>query len=287
MILLYTFPVEVLTMSTGEAIPVPTEPIAQITMSEQPEPVVPSVVPIPAVPQEKNTIEYKVIGNSSRGNIIQAVIITPKNHTRTMLITFAVHGFDGGWDQDGAALVQIANNIIREFSNRPEDLQTTRLVVVPCVNPDGIWYGQNENGIGRCNGQGIDINRDFDYYWQYNSDSKYRTGSAPFSTPEARILRSLVLSEKPDIVIDFHGWANCTYGDVELSGYFNKIFAMNNLNPKSRDKVYLPQHFVGWASQYARVVLVEYPNPGSPQNLIELQYSGKTIDAIKEIVSQE
>jgi len=270
-------------MSTGEAIPAQAQPIAPNTVSAQPEPAVPSVVPVPVVPEGKNRIEYNVIGNSSRGNIIHNVIITPKNYDRTMLITFAVHGFDGAWDKDGASLVQIANNIIREFSTYPEELQTTRLVVVPCVNPDGIWYGQSENGIGRCNGQGIDINRDFDYYWQYSSDSKYHTGSAPFSTPEARILRDLVLKEKPDIILDFHGWSNCTYGDVELSNYFNKKFNMNNLNPKSQDKIYLPQHFVGWGSQYGRAVLVEYPNPANPRNLIELQYSSKTINAIKEI----
>jgi hypothetical protein len=203
-----------------------------------------------------------------------------------MLITFAMHGFDGGWPKDGAALVQIANGVIKEFSNNPEELKTTRLMVVPCVNPDGIWYGQSENGIGRCNGQGIDINRDFDYYWEYSSNSEYRTGNAPFSTPEAQILRNLVLSVKPDIVIDFHGWANSTYGDVEISDCFNKAFGMKNLIPKSKNIIYLPQEFIGWSSQFARAVLVEYPNPGNPENLIEYQYSDKTINSIKEICSQ-
>lgn len=263
-----------------------SELVAQNTVAAQSEPVVPSAVPVQAESTGKNTIEYKILGYSYGGNIIHDVIITPANYDRTMLLTFAVHGFDGAWDNDGSALVQIANNIIKEFSNHPEELQTTRLVIVPCVNPDGIWYGRSENGVGRCNGQGIDINRDFDYYWQYNSDSRYHTGNAPFSTPEARILRNLVLSEKPDIVVDFHGWANGTYGDVEFSEYFNRTFNINNLNPISKDKIYLQQHFVGWASQFARAVLVEYPNPVNPQNIIKAQYSLKTINAIKEICNK-
>ncbi len=298
MILIYTFPTEVLTVATEESIPAQSElrapnivaaqpePMAQNIVTAEPEPVVPSVVPIQTIPAGKNIIEYNVLGYSSMGTMIHDVVIAPATYDRTMLITFAVHGFDGAWKKDGAALVQIANDVIREFSNHPEELNTTRLIIVPCVNPDGILYGQSENGIGRCNGQGIDINRDFDYYWEYSSNSKYHTGKAPFSTPEAQILSKLVLNEKPDIVIDFHGWSNCTYGDVELSDYFNKAFGMNNLNPKSNDMNYLQQHFVGWASQFARTVLVEYPNPENPQNLIERLYSNKTISAIKEIFSK-
>lgn len=139
-----------------------------------------------------------------------------------MLLTFALHGFEGAWDKDGAALVQIGNDVIRAFSSHPQALRNTRLIIVPCVNPDGIQEGQTDNGFGRCNAQGIDINRDFDYQWEYSSNSRYRTGNTPFTTPEAQILRDLVLKEKPDIIIDFHGWLNCTYGDAELSDYFNE-----------------------------------------------------------------
>jgi len=283
MILIYMFPVEVLTVSTRDSIPAAAQIVVQNAASAQAEPEAPGVTPVQEAAKPINTTEYNVIGYSFRGNVIHDVIITPADYDRTMLITFAMHGFDGAWDKDGAALVQIANNVIKEFASNREELKTTRLIVVPCVNPDGIWYGQGENGIGRCNGQGIDINRDFDYYWEYSSDSKYHTGNAPFSTPEAQILRSLVLTEKPDIVIDIHGWSNCTYGDIEISDCFNKSFGTNNLTPKSKDKMYMQQHFIGWASQYARAVLVEYPRAVNPQGLIERQYSSKTISSIKEI----
>lgn len=235
---------------------------------------------------ESGRTEYNVIGHSSQDAIIYDVVITPPNYDKTMLLTFAIHGFEGSWRNDGASLVQIANDVIREFSDHPEELQSTRLIVVPCVNPDGIWHGQTEKGVGRCNGQGIDINRDFDYNWKYNGESQYRTGKAPFTTPEAQILRDLVLKEKPDIVIDFHGWLNATYGDPQLSEYFDKAFNVVNQKPVSMDKVYMQQYFTGWASQFARAVLVEYPNPANPQNLIEWGYSYNTIKAIKEICKQ-
>ncbi len=244
-------------------------------------------LPFQQDPIDESTTEYNIIGFSSRGALVYNVIITPPEYSQTMLLTFAMHGFESAWHNDGAALVQIGNDVIRTFSGHPQELQSTRLIIVPCVNPDGIWEGQTDSGLGRCNGQGIDINRDFDYHWQYNSNSQFRTGNAPFTTPEAQILRDLVWREKPDVVIDFHGWLNCTYGDAELSDYFNKAFNIKHQGSFSNEKIYMQQFFTGWASQYARVVMVEYPNPANPRNLIERQYSQKTIRAIKEICSQK
>ena len=229
--------------------------------------------------------ECKIIGYSYWGTIINSIVITPKNYDKTMLLTFAMHGFEDGWSNDGASLVQIATDVIKEFSSNPEQLNRTRLIVVPCVNPDGTWYGQSSNGFGRCNAQGIDINRDFDYYWKYCNESRFRTGTTAFSTPEAQILRNVVLLEKPDIIIDFHGWLNQTYGDIELGEYFNRAFNIQHQGPAFKDKVYMHQYFAGWASQYARTVLVEYPNPKNNQNIIDWGYSKNTINVIKEICS--
>ncbi len=225
---------------------------------------------------------YNILGYSVGGKVIYDVVITPPHYDQTMLLTFAIHGFDGAWEHDGAALVQIANSIIHEFSTHPQRLQDTRLIVVPCVNPDGVLNGQSEYGLGRCNGQEIDINRDFDYYWEYSDDPQFRTGPKPFSTPEAVILRDLVLKEKPDIVIDFHGWQNSTLGD-DLGKYFNQNFGLRDPAPMEKDIASMRQYFAGWASNYARAVLVEYPNPIKPQNIINWDYAGKTIDAIKAI----
>ncbi|HEX3012014.1 MAG TPA: M14 family zinc carboxypeptidase [Syntrophomonadaceae bacterium] len=234
----------------------------------------------------KSTIEYNIIGHSSRDAIIYDVVITPPEYNKTLLLTFAMHGFEGSWNNDGGTLVQIANDLIREFSSRPEELQNTRLIIVPCVNPDGVWFGKTDKGFGRCNSQGIDINRDFDYHWEFISESKYRTGRAPFTTPEARILRDLVLNEKPDAIIDFHGWLNCTYGDAELGSYFYKAFGIKHHSSVSKDKIYMQQYFTGWASQFARTVMVEYPNPVNPGNINNLGYSYKTINAVKELCSK-
>lgn len=230
-------------------------------------------------------ITYKIIGYSYLGTAIQSCEISPPKYNNTMLLTFAVHGFDDGWNNDGAALEQIGTDIIKEFCEHPEMLKETRLIIIPCVNPDGVKYGRSSNGFGRCNAQGIDINRDFDYYWRPCSNSRYRTGNAPFSTPEARSVRDVVLKEKPDIIIDFHGWLACTYGDAEIADGFNRAFGMRRKRQGLTDDSYMEQFFTGWASQYARAVLMEYPNPQNDQNMVDLEYSQKTINVIKNICS--
>ncbi|HWQ74859.1 MAG TPA: M14 family metallopeptidase [Syntrophomonas sp.] len=235
--------------------------------------------------ESKAEVTYQVLGYSYQGIAINCCVVTPKDYRQTILITAAVHGFDDGWDGDGQALVEIAQNVFKAFASEPEALEGTRLMVIPCVNPDGAYYGKSSDGFGRCNAQGIDINRDFDYNWQYCAESRYQTGSAPFTTPEAQILRDIVLQEKPEIIIDLHGWLACTYGDAQIASYFDQslgTYYKKRLGPPG-DESYMRQFFTGWAGQYGRAVLVEFPPPPSDREKNIQEYSEATITAIQGI----
>ena len=233
--------------------------------------------------KEGEIIGYRILGYSRLGMPIKSYAVNPDNYNKTILLTFAMHGFEDAWDRDGQALVEIGTDVLLAFSENPQTLKRTRLIVIPCVNPDGTWYGQKSEGFGRCNASGIDINRDFDYFWTYCQEARYRTGKTAFSTPEAQILKEVVLAEKPDIILDFHGWLNCAFGDEEISDYFHQAFGLQHLRSASTDNGHIHQSFAGWGGQYARTVLVEYPNPGTYQKMLSLEYSQKTVDIIKEI----
>jgi murein tripeptide amidase MpaA len=240
----------------------------------------------PVAAPAKVVPEYSIVGYSSRGNVIQAVTIAPPKYNKTILLTFAMHGFDDSWDYDGAALVQIANDVISSFASNPADLNRTRMIIVPCVNPDGLLRSLNDNVAGRRNGLGIDINRDFDYQWTYCGEAQYHTGVKPFSTPEANILKDLVLKEHPDLVIDFHGWMNAVYGDEQIGQYFSDSLAVANHGLNVVADAALSKTFIGWAQQHTRAILVEYPDPKNPVNVINLKYSQKTISVIKQICQE-
>lgn len=261
---------------------------AVILTSKQDKAAADSIKPLVAVRAHPVAVtkvvpKHDIVGFSSKGNVIQAVTISPPKYKRTILMTFAMHGFDDSWDYDGASLVQIANDIIGYFAENPADLHNTRLIILPCVNPDGLLRSYNDSVAGRCNGQGIDINRDFDYQWTYCGETQYHTGDKPFSTPEANLLKDLVLNEQPDLVIDFHGWMNAVYGDEQIGQYFSDSLAIASHGLNNVANADLPKTFIGWAEQHTRAVLVEYPDPKTPANVINLNYSQKTIMAIKQI----
>lgn len=205
-------------------------------------------------------ITRQTIGQSHQNRPIEAIYLTPPSYSQTIMAVFALHGLEDHYYRDGAALVQIAETIIQHYSDHPELLKFTRLIIIPCVNPDGVYAGNSKDGFGRCNAQGIDINRDFDYNWGKINTARYKTGSTPFASVEAQALRDIVLNENPDIVLDFHGWLDCCYtNDPEIKNIFTDSLSLGVEKPAFPG--FKPQqgYFYGWATQYARAALIEYP----------------------------
>lgn len=100
--------------------------------------------------------------------------------------------------------------------------------LIPCVNPDGYVYNQNvePNGGGMhrknrrpngCSGydQGIDLNRNYGYYWGYDNsgsspyscETTYR-GTAAFSEPETAAFRDFVESNNFKLSLNYHTYSN-------------------------------------------------------------------------------
>jgi protein MpaA len=73
----------------------------------------------------------------------------------------------------------------------------TELLLLPTINPDGVAAGT------RGNAHGVDLNRNFPYRWRPLDGGEY-SGPEPFSEPESRTARRLILSEKPDVTLWFH-----------------------------------------------------------------------------------
>jgi hypothetical protein len=223
-------------------------------------------LPSPTV-TEKNSYYTKNFGKSENGRDLIAHIYEPKNFNNTILLNFAIHGFEDAYPQDGQVLVDAATFLMDHYSDNIESLKSTRLIIVPCANPDGLMDGTTNNGFGRCNANGVDLNRDFDANHIVLTDERNKT-LEPFSASESRALRDLVLSEKPNVVIDFHGWLNYTIGDGNIAQVFaDKV----GLQHKTEFNENCNGYFSYWASlQNADALLVEFENDDIPvEKLIE------------------
>ena len=172
-----------------------------------------------------------IYGYSENGRALVCHRIGEENADSRILLVFGVHGFEDSYDHDGEVLRLIAHRVIDFFSSQtPENLA---LYVVPCANPDGLLEGTSRNGFGRCNARGLDINRDFPVNWKEDYHSRTKTGSAPFSTAEARALRDLVEQIAPDFAADIHGWIDAVYGSTPSAEVFAQAFGMKRRSIRS------------------------------------------------------
>lgn len=220
--------------------------------------------------------ELFIYGQSYLGRDLVCVRIGEESASESLLISFAVHGFEGESAHDGRYLVQIAEKLIAHYDAHPQELCGHALYVLPCVNPDGVEEGVTEDGFGRMNAQEIDINRDFDSDWQYRHTARYRTGDSPFATPEARAVRDLMERLQPDCGVDVHGWINGVYGSKALAECFQNAFGFRYRTYRSGGK--LSQ----WMADHTEAaVLVELPSRPSREGYVETN-AQKLIQALNE-----
>jgi hypothetical protein len=115
-----------------------------------------------------------------------------------------VGGIHGGYELNTVILV---NELLDQLAAAPELIPPElTLYIVPCANPDGA-VGGTDRMEGRFNGNGVDLNRNWDYRWQPMSTHgqwPVSGGSAPFSEPESVGLRDLILEEQVEAVIIYH-----------------------------------------------------------------------------------
>ncbi len=228
---------------------------------------------------EKPVIGRTILTTTSQGSVIEAVYFEPENYSKTIISVFALHGYEDWYDRDGQILVDTANSIIDEFTNNSELIGDTRHIIVPCGNPDGLYKGHSQNGYGRCNADGIDLNRDFDYNWGKIDKARWKTGEAPFSAIESRALRDLILREQPDIVYDFHGWLDCVYTKNMDGELMRSSLGLGKPKPALPGYKESQGYLYAWAGQYAKSALIEFRQGKTVE-----QYKN---DALKILTSKE
>ncbi len=135
-----------------------------------------------------NVSSVRVIGRSVQGRPLRAWRRgNPRSHRR-ILIVGCIHGDECAGMAITARLVDLV---------RPT---TADLWVIQDLNPDGL------HAATRQNAHGVDLNRNFGAMWQPigRLGSRQYSGHRPFSEPESRAARALILRLRPQITIWFH-----------------------------------------------------------------------------------
>ncbi|EJT5915410.1 TPA: SH3 domain-containing protein [Clostridium perfringens] len=241
-------------------------------------------IQIPSVSHSQATVE--VYGTSGKGRPLKVYKIG--SGSKVLFAGFALHGWEDNWDNDGLALVNIANALISKIGDykAQNGLHGWTVYIAPCMNPDGVVVKGTHNGPGRCAvTTRVDMNRCFPYKFSPQYISRNYTGPNPLGAPEAVALKNLVerinSSASEMVVLDFHGWMNFSQGNYEIGRYFGNQFGFGHNN------VYSSGFFSSWAStlRNTKATLIEYPtNTYSYNDVINKNYIGKTFNGIINIL---
>ncbi|WP_420642506.1 protein kinase domain-containing protein [Candidatus Leptofilum sp.] len=193
----------------GQADPTPTAERVELVLPTQivPEP---SVTAVPAAtvtvapissPTQVETLPTSVIttiGQSANGTPLEVVRLG--SGPTTLVFVAGLHaGFAPG-------SVELAKQVIDYYTeNLTEIPPEITLLILPNVNPDSPRApGQL---AGRLNGNGVDLNRNWDCRWVANPPWGSEEavdglgGSAPFSEPEVRSLSNFIVAQESTAVI--------------------------------------------------------------------------------------
>jgi hypothetical protein len=138
-----------------------------------------------AVPGVRRVV---TLGRSVRGTPIAALERGDPSSPRKVLVVGCIHGTECA----GVAVVRLLA--------RTQPRNDVDLWLVPNLNPDGYASGKRQNA------HGVDLNRNFAAMWRPigRRGSLQWSGPRPFSEPETRIARRLILRLRPALTLWFH-----------------------------------------------------------------------------------
>ncbi len=199
--------------------------------------------------------KHIIFGVSEMKKAMDAYIINNiPDYEKTVLITGVMHGFEGAYPHDGKLIYDTLNRTACYYSNNNDILKKTRIIIIPCCNPDGMVDGKSDKGFGRNTADDIDLNRDFHGH----------------EAVETMAIMDLMRKNRPDIYIDVHGWLNSLYGDLDILKPFYNNCLIERKYPNQFG------HMKGYAISYAKTyfkskcALVEFNSPEeiSPKKMV-------------------
>ena len=207
----------------GLASPAPITPAAQIRTSNPAEESTPSLTPAAPLSPTSDSLTTApptsgdvllstptktpqpfiegpfVYGYSVNENDLRAYRLGTGPSARAL-----IGGIHGGYEWNTTVLVSDTLAYLQE--NLDLIPPNVTLYIIPCANPDGAAAG-TDAVHGRMNGNGVDLNRNWDYHWQMTATHGTRpvsAGAYAFSEPETASLRDFIFERNIETAIFYH-----------------------------------------------------------------------------------
>lgn len=212
-----------------------TVPVDQTTATTTP------VKPVTVASTTINKAET-VIGKSVEDNAITAY-----HYGEGSTELLFVGGIHGGYEWN---TVLVAHQLMDYLKANPNVIpKNLKVTVIPVLNPDGLKKVVGTTGrfspsdvssseatviSGRFNGNTVDLNRNFDCDWKTSAKWQTKTvsgGSAVFSEPESKAIKSYIETNNPEAVVVWYSAAggvfasNCHTGISAETSALTKLFA--------------------------------------------------------------
>ncbi len=133
---------------------------------------------------------YKIIKNThtKEKNEISLIEIKNNNYDKTVLIIGVFHGEE---PQGNFLINEYLKTDIQEIKNR--------LLIIPCLNPDGMKKNQRQNA------NGVDLNRNFPTKnWVKTEKNEYWGADEAGSEIETKFMTEIINEYKIDAILSIH-----------------------------------------------------------------------------------
>lgn len=188
--------------------------------------------------QFPDIVTVSEIGKTWEKRGILAINITNKKVTSGKFESLFIGGMHARELAPPEIMFKLADTLARGYGKDQAltDLVNTRDInIIPMVNVDGRVQVEKGNAWQRKNthGSGVDLNRNFDSYWNYkglnvpsswvgdatNTSSETYSGTGPASEPEVQAIQNFYTNRHINMFLDMHSYGEMAFYPV---GYSDK-----------------------------------------------------------------
>lgn len=190
---------------------------------------------------------------SKNGKNIELKEIISTENKKTVLIIGVFHGDE----PQGEYLI---NRFLKEYEKNPKN----KLLLVPCLNPDGKELNTRQNA------NGVDLNRNFPTKnYIVTEDEHYFGGIKPASEVETNFMINIIEKYKPDFILSIHAPYRVVNYDGDAKKYAEVISKITGY-PVEEDIGYpTPGSFGTYAGKERNIptITLELPEDKSDKEL--------------------